>query len=101
MCPLLLCAMAALGLIPAALGSEAPAVKFSILEQQLQIEYSCCEVDWERSVFVALQDDSEMGSAVIPSSENCEGSTVFLPFQASKLYILQMGTDIARAWQRT
>src|SRR3954468_20243333 len=98
---LLFCAMAALGLIPAARAGEAPTVKFSIIEQQLQIEYSCREVDWERSVFVALQNDSEMGSAVIPFSENFEGSTVFLPFQASKLYILQMGTDSARVWQRT
>jgi hypothetical protein len=98
---LLVCAMAALGLIPAAWAGDAPVVKFSVAEKQLQIEYSCREVDWERSVFVALQNDSEMGSAVIPFSENFEGSTVFLPFQASKLYILQMGTDTARVWQRT
>ena len=77
-------------------------LKFSIAQDKLQIEYSCPSGgDGERSVFLALQNDSEMGSAVVPFSETFEGSTVFLPFQASKLYILQMGTDSSSVCKRT
>ncbi len=33
------------------------------------------------------------GSAVVPFGENFEGSTVFLPFQANRLYLVQIGTE--------
>ncbi len=94
-------ALAWIALMSTAHGSEDPVVKFSIAREKLQIEYNCREVDWERTVFLALQTDSEMGSAVIPFGENYEGSTVFLPFQANKFYLLQMGTDHSQVWRRT
>ncbi len=84
-----------------ALASQDPFMKFSIAQEKLQIDYGSREVDWERTVFVALQSGSEPGSAVIPFGENYEGSTVFLPFQADKLYLLQLGTDTAKVWQRS
>ena len=90
-----------LGLMTAAFAVDAPDVKFSIAQETLQIEYRSDEVDWERTVFVALRTGSGLGSAVIPFGEGEEGSTVFLPFQADKLYLLQMGTDTLKVSQRT
>ena len=90
-----------LGLMTAAFAVDAPVVKFSIAQEELQIEYRSDEVDWERTVFVALRTGSGLGSAVIPFGEGQEGSTVFLPFQADKFYLLQMGTDTLNVSQRT
>ena len=42
----------------------------------------------------------EPGSAVIPFAENFEGSTVFLPFQADRLYFVQVGTECAKRFER-
>ena len=83
------------------LANDGATVRFSITGEKLQIDYSCRDVDWERTVFVALKTGSETGSAVIPFGESFEGSTVFLPFQADKLYLLQMGTDKSKALKRT
>ncbi|HEY3664104.1 MAG TPA: alpha-amylase family glycosyl hydrolase, partial [Chthoniobacterales bacterium] len=90
-----------LGLMSTARASEVPVVRFSIAHENLQINYSWREVDWERTVFIALQTGTEMGSAVVPFGENYEGSTVFLPFQADKLYLLQIGTGTSKVWQRS
>ncbi len=94
-----------LGLMSSASASELPVVRFSIAQEKLQIEYSCREVEWERTVFIALQTGAEMGSAVgsavVPFGQNYEGSTVFLPFQADKLYLLQLGTNTSKIWQRS
>ncbi len=101
MARIFLCALASLGLMSTALASDDPVVKFSIEEEKLEIDYRGGEVDWERTVFVALRTGSGLGSAVIPFGEGAEGSTVFLPFQADKLYFLQLGTDHSKVWQRT
>jgi len=90
-----------LGLMSAAFAGDGPVVKFSIAQEKLQIEYRCHEADGERTVFVALQTSTEAGSAVLPFAEDYEGSTVFLPFQANKLYLLQVGRDTSRVWRRT
>ncbi|HXA10026.1 MAG TPA: alpha-amylase family glycosyl hydrolase [Chthoniobacterales bacterium] len=83
------------------LASGNTVVRFAIAEEMLQIDYSCDDIDRERTVFVALKTDSGSGSAVVPFGEYFEGSTVFLPFQANKLYLLRMGAGTGSAWQRT
>ncbi len=55
-----------LALISRGHASDGTAVKFSITGEKLQIEYTCREVDWERTVFVALKSGAEPGSAVVP-----------------------------------
>jgi glycosidase len=85
-----------------AFGSNGAAIKFSIAQDKLQIEYNCPgSVDWERTVFLALQTKAEAGSAVVPFSEAFEGSTVFLPFQANQIYRLAMSSDLLSVSKRT
>ncbi len=83
------------------LAQDGPTLKFSIQGEKLQIDYSSRDQDWERTIFLALKTGSEAGSAVVPFGESYEGSTVFLPFQADQLYLLQLGTDRARVLKRT
>ncbi len=90
-----------LGLMSAAFAGDGPIVKFSLAQEKLQIEYRSHHADEERTVFVALQTGTEAGSAVLPFAEDYEGSTVFLPFQADKFYLLQVKADTTRVWRRT
>ncbi|MEA3213453.1 MAG: hypothetical protein QOE70_6510 [Chthoniobacter sp.] len=58
-----------------------------------------------QAVFVALETDLLEGCAVLPFQRQAEGSTVFLPFRADRVYAAQM-TDSGvkttmRCWQRT
>ena len=101
MARLFLGALTWLGLMSTALAGEDARVKLSIAHEKLQIEYRCREVEPERTVFLALHTGSKIGSAVLPFGENWEGSTVFLPFQADRLYLLQMRTDSSQVWRRT
>ncbi|MEP7248921.1 MAG: alpha-amylase family glycosyl hydrolase [Spartobacteria bacterium] len=96
-----LCALAALNLMSNAFASDEPVVKFSLEREKLRIDYRGGDVAWERTVFLALRTGSGLGSAVLPFSAGKEGSIVFLPFQADKLYLLQVGTDHSKVWQRT
>ncbi|MEO5719613.1 MAG: alpha-amylase family glycosyl hydrolase [Chthoniobacterales bacterium] len=96
-----LCATLMLGMMSPLLANDGPTLKFSVMEKKLQIDYSCRDLDWERTVFLALKSGPETGSAVIPFGESFEGSTVFLPFQADRLYLLQMGTDHSKVFKRT
>ena len=87
------------------LGSDGTTVKFSIARDKLQIEYSCPGgVDWERTVFFALQTKTEAGSAVVPFSETFEGSTVFsalpgepdLPPVDGSKFVFGLRTDLGK-----
>ncbi len=96
-----LCAPLLFGMMSPLLAQDGPSLKFSIHGEKLQIDYSSRDQDWERTVFLALKTGSETGSAVVPFGETFEGSTVFLPFQADQLYLLQLGTDSEKFFKRT
>lgn len=56
-------------------------------------------------MFIALQEGTAPGMPILPFGEYQEGSTVFLPFQASRLYKLEVTADgsrcTVRVWDRT
>ncbi|HEX3817087.1 MAG TPA: hypothetical protein VHW03_02230, partial [Chthoniobacterales bacterium] len=85
------------------LGSDGASIDFSISRDRLLIDYRCGEVRGPRTLFVAVRSGLAAGSAVVPFSENFEGSTVFLPFQADRLIVIQWnGASVsifARTWE--
>ncbi|HEY5037289.1 MAG TPA: alpha-amylase family glycosyl hydrolase [Chthoniobacterales bacterium] len=90
-------------MISSVLGSDGASIDFSISRDRLLIDYRCGEVRGARTIFVAVRSGSAVGSAVVPFSENFEGSTVFLPFQADRLFVIQWnGASVsifARTWE--
>lgn len=59
-----------------------------------------------RALFVALDTDPLGGCAVLPYQQHAEGSTVFVPFRADRIYAVKVGPDGRpslwwREWQRT
>lgn len=75
----------------------------SIADGRLSIAFPAADLAPGKSLFVALRVSQEPGSAVIPFAENFEGSTVFLPFQADRLYFVQAIAEgdriFARRWE--
>ena len=84
-------------------GSDGATIVFSIASNHLQLQYRCGEVVTPRTLFIVLHAGSGAGSAVVPFSENFEGSTVFLPFQADRLYCIHWqgnsATVVQRIWE--
>ncbi|MGB8340912.1 MAG: alpha-amylase family glycosyl hydrolase [Chthoniobacterales bacterium] len=80
--------------------NEPPAVAFSIANQRLSVAFPGSDLRPGHTFFVALRAGKELGSAVIPFAENFEGSTVFLPFQADRLYFVQVGKERAKRFER-
>jgi glycosidase len=74
--------------------------RFSIVRHKLEASYQLEDANPQHTVFIALNADAKLGSAVVPFAEFFEGSTVFLPFQANKLYLVQMGTDTLKVFTR-
>ncbi len=68
----------------------------------LSIEFSAEEITKPgRALFVAFATDPRTGCAVVPYQQGAEGSTVFLPFRADRLYAARMGEDGQPAkWRR-
>ena len=92
--------LALLGVMSSVLAADNPAVKFSIAHEQLEIEFHNDTLVPGTTLFFALRAGSELGSAVVPFSQNFEGSTVFLPFQADRLCLVQLGVEGARVLER-
>ncbi len=82
------------------LGSDSASLTFSVTHKELQIDYRCGEVRGPRTLFLALRTGDGLGSAVLPFTENFEGSTVFLPFQAERVFVIQWQENSAKVWQR-
>ena len=60
----------------------------------LRIEFACENADQPgRALFVALDTDPLNGCAVVPYAQHLEGSTVFLPFRADRIYAARIGDD--------
>jgi glycosidase len=88
-------------LISPILGSDGALVDFFVATDHLQIKYRCAKVRNEHTLFIALRTSSDAGSAVLPFSENFEGSTIFLAFQATDFYIVRRQQDSATVFWRT
>ena len=85
-------------------GADGAKVKLSLTGDALSIAYSVpapAAPEWNRTIFIALDLGGSEGSAVLPFAEKLEGSTVFLPFRANKLYALQAGGEDGKEWRRT
>lgn len=58
-----------------------------------------------RTLFVAFGTDPASGSAIVPFAKGREGSTVFLPFRADRIYFSRTTanetTSLARTWNKT
>src|SRR5205814_786083 len=72
----------------------------SIAHEQLEIELQSVTLVPGTTLFLALRAGNEPGSAVVPFGENFEGSTIFLPFQADRLCIVQIGTASGQIFER-
>jgi glycosidase len=81
-------------------GADGASISVALSGTDLVIEYRAPGVDWDRTVYLAFGTHSEIGSAVVPFKEKVEGSTVFLPFKADRLFSFQMSTDSLTAWRR-
>jgi glycosidase len=82
-------------------GSDGARADFSISSRHLRIEYQCGETPAPRTLFIALRSGAGLGSAVLPFAENSEGSTVFLPFQANRLYLVRWEEGTPAIFERT
>jgi hypothetical protein len=50
------------------------------------------------AVFLVLSDNPEIGSGIVPYGQGFEGSTVFLPLLANKIYFLLNNQRFRRIW---
>ena len=89
-----------IALVSSVFAVENPAVKFSVANEQLEIEFQQPTFGDGTTLFFALRTANELGSAVVPFAENFEGSTVFLPFQADRLYLVELGSENGRILER-
>jgi glycosidase len=81
-------------------------IRLSLAEGVLGVECSGAALDKAgNAIFAAIDTDPATGSAVVPYAKGEEGSTVFLPFGADRLYVTKMtGTAPAkrmRLWKTT
>ena len=73
----------------------------------LQIVFRASGLDEPgHAVFAALNTEIAEGSAVLPFGKDAQGSTVFLPFRANRLYAATMGRAASTArcgwlWRQT
>ena len=79
---------------------------FSINEHGLEIVCHAPNLDEAgHTVFIALNTDLAEGSAVVPFAKDAEGSTVFLPFRANRLFSVSLEGNppavMKRVWQQT
>ena len=82
---------------PSARGEEK--VRFAIAQEKLEIRCLAPAAGERRMVFIALRTRDGAGSAVVPFGEMREGSTVFLPFQADRIYGLTNAASWRRVWK--
>ena len=86
-------------------GSDHVDVTIGVSDEELVVTYRAPGIsEGSQSIFVAIGTGCEVGAAVLPFSQHCEGSTVFLPFQADLLLSAETinGSVItfARRWEK-
>src|ERR1041385_1703805 len=84
-------------------GSDDASIALSRDHANLIIDYHS-PTNVERTFFIAVGSHNEIGSAVIPFAEKQEGSTVFLPFKADRLFAFKLSgagpENSIREWQK-
>ncbi|HJT80002.1 MAG TPA: alpha-amylase family glycosyl hydrolase [Chthoniobacterales bacterium] len=84
-------------------GSDGVTVVISRSDTDLIIEHQTPGSGADRTVFVAIGSHQDIGSAVLPFTQKMEGSTVFLPFKADRLFAFEISgtncTAFRRNWQ--
>lgn len=97
-------------LVLAARAAAAPMIpspiQFKVEADTLAIEYHASGIERSgHALFVAIDDDPLGGSAVVPYGKGAEGSTVFLPFRAHRIYVAQVieggVAKSMRLWKQT
>src|SRR5581483_9729796 len=86
--------------------ADGASIALGVTNGKQHIDYAAPEIDKaQRRVFVALETDTATGSAVVPFAQRAEGSTVFLPFNADRIYSATNSESGAaksmRIWKQT
>ena len=87
-------------MIASSFANSSSLVSLCLIGDRLSVSLPGADLGPGRTLFVALRTGNEPGSAVVPFSQDFEGSTVFLPFQADRLYLVQLGTGGVQIFQR-
>lgn len=75
-------------------GSMPAKITITTEDTHLRVEFTAEGMELPgRTLFVALDAGQPGGCAVIPYAHRAEGSTVFLPFRADRLYAVRIGDD--------
>ena len=75
--------------------------RFAVADGVLEVEFpSLAEADGKWTVFIATGTPGSVGSSVIPYTEALEGSTVFLPFSADRVFALPLNHEVRKPWSR-
>src|ERR1043166_2481730 len=98
--------MSASAELPQITGADGAGIRVSIEGATLRVHYEAPEIEQpQHRVFIALDSDPKGGSAVVPFAQRAEGSTVFLPFNADRIYSTSNMVDGAaktmRIWKTT
>ncbi len=75
------------------------AIELSIIDETAVIRYRVPNLDGN-NVYLALNTNREIGSAILPFESNYEGSTVFLPFKADLFLFSAFGHEKSGRYQR-
>ncbi len=86
--------------------SDGASLTATVSDGRLQFDYTAPAIDQPgHRIFLALESGSGAGSSLVPYGRELEGSTVFLPFTAGRLFMLVNlpgGPNItARTWHGT
>ncbi|HEX4086632.1 MAG TPA: alpha-amylase family glycosyl hydrolase [Chthoniobacteraceae bacterium] len=69
--------------------SDGASLQITPEEGRLRVEYTAQGIDQPgRRMYLATGANGQPGSALLPYGNGLEGSTVFLPFNASRLYVI-------------
>lgn len=98
--------MSASAELPPIAGADGASIGLSIEVATLHVHYQAPEIEKpDHQIFLVLKSDPRGGSAVVPFEQNREGSTVFLPFSANRIYSASASqegaTKTSRIWQKT
>ena len=80
--------------------SDGATIAISRSGADLVIEYQSAALSRDCTLFVTVGSHQEIGSSVIPFSEKREGSTVFVPFKADRLFAFRIDGTIPTASRR-
>src|SRR3954470_15302206 len=86
-------------------GSDNVSITVTVTDVEIIFRYlSPGPFEGAQNIFLALGTQREIGAAVLPFAAHHEGSTVFLPFKADRLFSAEIGPgevrSFIRKWER-